>query len=48
MYSKYYDNMFDENIRQFMRDGDVIVLLEDIEDFERYFPDYELETVERE
>ena len=47
MYSEYYDNMFDENIRQFMRDGYVIVLLEDIEDFERYFPDYELEIVKR-
>lgn len=48
MYSNYYDNMFDENIRQFMRDNNVMVLLEDIEDFERYFPDYELEIVERE
>ena len=46
--SDWHDNLFDENIRQFMRDGDVIVLLEDIEDFERYFPDYELEIVERE
>ena len=38
-----FDNLFDENIKTFMDCGDVIVLMEDIDDFARYFPNYELE-----
>lgn len=46
--SEWYDNLFDENIHEFVDNGDVIVLIDDIDDFDRYFPDYELEIVERE
>lgn len=46
-YSNYYDNVFDENIRTFAEEGDVTVIMEDLDDFDRYFPDYELEIVER-
>lgn len=42
-----YDNLFDENVNNFVGGGDVIAFIEDIEDFERYFPNYELEVVER-
>lgn len=45
--SKYYDNVFDENICTFAEEGDVIVIMGDLDDFEIYFPDYELEVVER-
>lgn len=38
-----FDNLFDENIKTFMNYGDVIVLMEDTDDFDRYFPNYELE-----
>ena len=43
-----YDNLFDENVNYLVGDGDVVVLIEDIEDFDRFFPNYELEIVERE
>ena len=42
-----FDNLFDENIKTFMDYGDVIVLMEDTDDFDRYFPDYELEMIEK-
>ena len=42
----YYDNMFDENIREFVDSGDVVVLIDDIEDFDRYIKGYELEIVD--
>ena len=42
----YYDNMFDENIREFVDSGDVVVLIEDLEDFDRYIKGYELEIVD--
>ncbi len=42
----YYDNLFDENIREFVDSGDVVVLIEDLEDFDRYIKGYELEIVE--
>jgi hypothetical protein len=38
-----FDNLFDENIKTFMNYGDVIVLMEDTDDFDRYFPNYERE-----
>ena len=38
-----FDNLFDENIKTFMDYGDVIVLMEDTDDFARYFPNYEIE-----
>ena len=43
-----YDNLFDENLHEFVNNGDCIGFIEDIEDFDRFFPDYELEIVERE
>ena len=46
--SDWHDNLFDENIHEFVNNGDVIVLIDDIDDFDRFFPDYELEIVERE
>lgn len=42
----YYDNLFDENVREFVDSGDVVVLIEDLEDFDRYIKGYELEIVE--
>lgn len=33
---------FTEDLRQFTENGDVLVILEDIDDFEDMFPDYEL------
>lgn len=42
----YYDNLFDENIREFVDSGDVVVLIEDLEDFDRYIKGYELEIVD--
>lgn len=42
----YYDNMFDENVREFVDSGDVVVLIEDLEDFDRYIKGYELEIVD--
>lgn len=45
--SDWYDNLFDENIHEFVNNGDCISFIDDIEDFKRYFPDYELEIVER-
>ena len=45
--SSYYDNVFDENIHTFVDEGDVVVIMGDLDDFETYFPDYELEIVER-
>lgn len=46
-YSSHYDNVFDENIHSFVNEGDVVVVLNDIDDFDTYLPDYELEIVER-
>ena len=46
-YSSYHDNVFDENIHSFINEGDVVVILDDIDDFNTYLPDYELEIVER-
>jgi hypothetical protein len=42
----YYDNLFDENIREFVDNGDVVVLIDDLEDFDRYIKGYELEIVD--
>lgn len=47
-YSSYHDNVFDENIHCFVNEGDVVVILDDIDDFNTYLPDYELEIVEQE
>lgn len=47
-YSKYYDNTFDENINYFMEGNDVVVLMNDLDDFEEYFPDFELQIVNKE
>ena len=47
-YSKYYDNLFDEIINVFMKGNDVIVLMDDLDDFEEYFPDYELQIINKE
>lgn len=44
--SDYYDNLFDENIREFVDNGDVVVLIDDLEDFDRYIKGYELEIVD--
>ncbi len=46
--SDNYDNLFDENIHGFVNEGDVIVVLDDIDDFKTYLPNYEVEIVERE
>ena len=46
--SDNYDNLFDENIHGFVDEGDVIVVLDDIDDFKTYLPNYEVEIVERE
>ena len=43
---KVFDNLFDENIKTFMNYGDVIVLMDNTDDFARYFPNYELEIHE--
>lgn len=45
--SDWHDNLFDENVHEFVNSGDCIGFIYDIEDFEKYFPDYELEIVER-
>ena len=45
--SDWHDNLFDENLHEFVYIGDCIGFIEDIEDFDRFFPDYELEIVER-
>lgn len=42
----YYDNLFDENMHEFVDSGDVVVLIDDLEDFDRYIKGYELEIVE--
>lgn len=42
-----FDNLFDENIKTFMNYGDVIVLMDNTDDFARYFPNYELEIIEK-
>lgn len=46
-YGDIYDNIFDENIREFVDNGDVVVLIDNIEDFDRYIKGYELEIVEK-
>lgn len=46
--SDWHDNLFDENLHEFVNNGDCIGFIDDIEDFDRFFPDYELEIVERE
>ena len=45
--SDWHDNLFDENLHEFVNNGDCIGFIDDIEDFDRFFPDYELEIVER-
>ena len=42
-----YDNVFDENIHEFVDNGDVIVLMEDLDEFDRFIKGYELEIVEK-
>ena len=42
----YNDNRFDENVREFVDSGDVVVLIDDLEDFDRYIKGYELEIVD--
>lgn len=42
----FYDNAFDENVRDFVDSGDVIVLMEDLDEFDRFIKGYELEIVE--
>ena len=42
----YCANLFDENVREFVDSGDVVVLIDDLEDFDRYIKGYELEIVE--
>ena len=46
--SDWYDNIFDENLHEFVNNGDCVGFIDDIEDFDRFFPDYELEIIERE
>ena len=46
-YGDMYDNVFDENIHEFVDNGDVIVLMEDIDEFDRFIKGYELEIVEK-
>ena len=46
--SDWHDNLFDENLHEFVNNGDCIGFIDDIEVFDRFFPDYELEIVERE
>lgn len=40
--SSWEDNMFCENIKEFTNSGDVLVLMDDLDDFETYFSDYTL------
>lgn len=42
----YHDNAFDENMHEFVDNGDVIVLMEDLDEFDRFIKGYELEIVE--
>ena len=46
MEGDFYDNAFDENMHEFVDNGDVVVLIDDIEDFDRYIKGYELEIVD--
>ena len=46
--SDWHDNLFDENLHEFVNNGDCIGFLDNIEDFDRFFPNYELEIVESE
>lgn len=46
-YGDVYDNVFDENIHEFVDNGDVIVLMEDLDEFDRFIKGYELEIVEK-
>ena len=46
-YGDVYDNVFDENINSFVDNGDVVVIMNDIDEFERYIKGYELEIVEK-
>lgn len=46
-YGDMYDNVFDENIHEFVDNGDVIVLMEDLTEFNRFIKDYELEIIEK-
>ena len=38
-----FDNLFDDHIKTFMNYGDVIVLMDNTDDFARYFPHSDLE-----
>lgn len=42
----FYDNVFDENMHEFVDNGDVVVLIDDIEEFDRFIKGYELEIIE--
>lgn len=46
-YGDIYDNVFDENIHNFADNGDVVVIMNDIDEFERYIKGYELEIIEK-
>ena len=46
-YGDMYDNVFDENIHEFVDNGDVVVLMEDLDEFDRFIKGYELEIVEK-
>ena len=41
-HSDYYLSLFDENIAAFMDNSDIIVLVNDLDDFIEKFPDYNL------
>ena len=46
-YGDIYDNVFDENIHEFVDNGDVVVLMEDIDEFDRFIKGYELEIIKK-
>lgn len=46
-YGDIYDNVFDENIHSFVDNDDVVVIMNDLDEFERYIKGYELEIVEK-
>ena len=46
--SFWNSNLFEENLIELVNNGDCVGFIYDIEDFDRFFPDYELEIVEKE
>lgn len=44
----FNSNLFEENLIELVNNGDCVGFIYDIEDFEKYFPDYKLEIVEKE